>query len=75
MTTEIKIVTVGALRQFLKDVPDDYEVILSKDGEGNIFSPLSGEISFGNYIDENAFIGDFEFDDDKPTAVVLFPLS
>jgi hypothetical protein len=50
-------------------------VILSKDGEGNVFSPLSGGISFGNYIDETAFIGDFEFNDDKPTAIVLFPLS
>ncbi len=40
MTTKIEIVTVGALKQFLKVVPDDYEVILSKDGEGNIFSPL-----------------------------------
>lgn len=75
MTTKIEVVTVGALKQFLKDVPDDYEVILSKDGEGNIFSPLSGGISFGNYIDENAFIGNFEFRDDKPTAIVLFPLS
>jgi hypothetical protein len=75
MTTNIEIVTVGALKQFLKDIPDDYEVILSKDGEGNVFSPLSGGISFGNYIDETAFIGDFEFNDDKPTAIVLFPLS
>ena len=75
MTTEIKIVTVGGLKQFLKDVPDNYEVILSKDGEGNVFSPLSSGISFGHFRDENAFIGDFEFDDDKPTAIVLFPLS
>jgi hypothetical protein len=55
MTTNIAIVTVGALKQFLKDVPDDYEVILSKDGEGNVFSPLSGGISFGHYIDETAY--------------------
>ena len=75
MATEIKIVTVGGLKQFLKDIPDDYEVILSKDAEGNIFSPLSSGISFGHYRDENAFIGDFEFNDDKPTAIVLFPLS
>ncbi len=75
MTTEITIVTVGGLKQFLKDVPDDYEVILSKDGEGNVFSPLSGGISFGHYRDEDAFSGDFEFDDDKPSAIVLFPLS
>lgn len=75
MATEIKIVTVGGLKQFLKDIPDDYEVILSKDGEGNIFSPLSSGISFGHYRDENAYIGDFEFVDNKPTAIVLFPLS
>jgi len=75
MTTKIEIVTVGDLKQFLKDVPDDYEVILSKDEEGNVFSPLSGGISFGNYAAENAFIGDFEFNDNKPTAIVLFPLS
>jgi hypothetical protein len=54
MTTKIEIVTVGALKQFLKDVPDNYEVILSKDGEGNVFSPLSSGISFGHFRDENA---------------------
>ena len=75
MTTSVKVVTVGGLKNFLKDVPDDYEVILSKDGEGNIFSPLHGGISFGNYKPENDFIGDFDFTDDTPTAIVLFPLS
>ncbi len=75
MTTEIKIVTAGGLKQFLKDIPDDYEVILSKDGEGNVFSPLSSGISFGHYRDENAFLGDFDFTDVNPTAIVLFPLS
>ena len=75
MATEVKIVTAGGLKQFLKDVPDDYEVILSKDGEGNVFSPLSSGISFGNYRDENAFTGDFDFTDVNPTAIVLFPLS
>ncbi len=75
MATEIKIVTAGGLKQFLKDVPDDYEVILSKDGEGNVFSPLSSGISFGHYRDENAFTGDFDFTDVNPTAIVLFPLS
>ena len=75
MTTSIKVVTVGGLKEFLKDVPDDYEVILSKDGEGNIFSPLHSGISFGNYEPENDVFGDFDFTDVKPTAIVLFPLS
>jgi len=63
------------LREFLKDVPDDYTVILSKDGEGNNFSRLSDGISFGNYKPENAFDGDFEFNDNEPTSIVLFPVS
>ena len=38
MTTKIELVAVGALKIFLKDVSDDYDVILSKDGEGTVFS-------------------------------------
>lgn len=33
--------TVGQLRELLADVPDDTPVILSKDAEGNGYSPLS----------------------------------
>lgn len=71
---EIQKVTVWDLKEFLKDVPDDYTIILSKDGEGNTYSPLSTGISFGNYEEENPFLGDFEFDDEKPTSIVLFPV-
>jgi hypothetical protein len=72
---EIKQVTVGALKEFLKDVPDHYTIIISKDGEGNVFSPLSSDVSFGHYKPENPLIGDFEFDDGDPSSIVLFPIS
>lgn len=72
---EIKKVTVGDLKEFLKDVPDNYTIIISKDSEGNIFSPLSSEVAYGNYKSENPFIDDFEFDDSHPSSIVLFPIS
>jgi hypothetical protein len=32
---------VGQLREALKDMPDEFIVVLAKDAEGNNFSPLS----------------------------------
>jgi hypothetical protein len=78
METNIKPpskITVGALKEYLKDTPNHYTIIISKDGEGNSFSPMVGEISFGNYKPENALVGDFEFEDDKPSSIVFFPIS
>ena len=68
-------ITVGALKEYLNDVPNHYTIIISKDGEGNSFSPMVGEISFGNYKSENSLMGDFEFNDEKPSSIVLFPFS
>ena len=68
-------ITVGALKEYLNDVPNHYTIIISKDGEGNSFSPMVGEISFGNYKPENSLMGDFEFNDEKPSSIVLFPFS
>jgi hypothetical protein len=74
--TEIVFLTVGALKEFLKDIPDNYSVILSKDSEGNTFSPLSSDISLGHYKpDRTAVEGDFEFDEDEPSSIVFFPLN
>lgn len=36
----LKDMTVGDLRQALKDIPDDRLVVLSSDAEGNQFHPL-----------------------------------
>jgi hypothetical protein len=68
-------ITVGALKHFLKNIPDDYYVIISKDGEGNLFSPMSKNVSLGNYEPENAIVGDFEYNDENPSAIVVFPIS
>lgn len=68
-------ITVRDLKSFLESIPDDYTVIISKDGEGNIFSPMSKNVSLGRFKPENSFIGDFEFDDETPTSVVIFPIS
>jgi hypothetical protein len=67
-------VTVGSLKKFLKDIPDDLIVILSKDGEGNLFSPMSRDISLGEYEPENESFGDFNFDEKSPSAIVIFPI-
>lgn len=32
--------TVGDLKKFIQDLPDDMQVILQKDSEGNGYSPL-----------------------------------
>lgn len=34
--------TVKELKEILKDLPDNMEVILSRDEEGNAFHPLAG---------------------------------
>lgn len=54
--------TVNELRKLLKNLPGWYEVILSKDAEGNGHSPLD-EIEIGAYDPETAYSGEFrEYD-------------
>lgn len=78
METNLKMsskITVGALKEYLKNIPNHYTIIISKDGEGNSFSPMVGEISFGNYEPENALVGDVEFEDKNPSSIIFFPIS
>ena len=75
METNLKMsskITVGALKEYLKNIPHHYTIIISKDGEGNSFSPMVGEISFGNYEQENALVGDVDFEDKTPSSIILF---
>ena len=76
-------ITVQQLRQMLYRFPDDAIVVISKDGEGNRFSPLAENdpISTGQYRAETTWTGEFydpaEWGDD-PTAVraiCLWPIS
>ncbi len=53
---------VKELIKVLESLPQDYDVILSKDGEGNGFSPLPSEdycYSIGMYISESTWAGEF----------------
>jgi len=54
--------TVGTLKELLNDYPDHLKVILSKDGEGNSYSPLAPKgytESYGIYIPDNTWSGEF----------------
>ena len=75
---------VKELKEKLKDIPDDFEVILSKDGEGNDYSPLA-EIDLIHYAPENNWYGyvidkmdwDEELDggEFKENAVGMWPVN
>lgn len=75
----------------LQEYPDDAEIILQKDGEGNWYSPLEG-IDSGWYFAENTWSGEFigesstaedncqsdvEYNEMKltPKSIVLFPVA
>lgn len=68
---------VRDLMELLKDANPDAKVIISKDTEGNNYSPL-GDVEKGHYISEAEHFGDFHSDDKAPKfhcfAVCLVPL-
>ena len=75
---------VKQLKEILVDLPDEMEVVLSKDGEGNNFSPLA-ECEEGLYDPDSTWSGSFYSldilgDDDysqpgneAKAAIVLWP--
>ena len=69
--------TKNELLEMLKDVPGDYQVIMSKDSEGNAFSPLSNT-GCAMYVSTAPWNGEVHGEDDagehyKENAVVLWP--
>lgn len=50
--------TVKELRDMLVGLPDDMDVVMSKDGEGNSYSPLSDCNSNCIYIPDSTWSGD-----------------
>jgi hypothetical protein len=61
-------ITVAKLRELLAGAPDDALVVMSKDSEGNGFSPFS-EWGDGRYVAESSWSGylaDEGEDDDEP---------
>ena len=69
---------VKDLMNLLKDLPQDYEVILSKDGEGNDFSPLADHGLY-MYVPDSTWSGEAvckeECDEEnyQENSVVLWP--
>jgi hypothetical protein len=49
---------VKQLKDALATLPDDMEVIMQKDSEGNGFSPLHGADPNGIYVAEEAWYGE-----------------
>lgn len=49
---------VKELKEALAGLPDDMEIIMQKDSEGNGFSPLSGADPDGIYIAEESWCGE-----------------
>ena len=52
---------VKDLKSLINDLPDDMEVIIQKDSEGNGYSPLSGCDPDSIYIPENTWSGECYF--------------
>ena len=57
---------VKQLRDLLLNLPDDMEIILSKDAEGNHFSPLADYNADSIYVADTTYSGDVY--DDSWTA-------
>jgi hypothetical protein len=49
--------TVKGLKQAIANLPDDMQVILQKDSEGNGFSPLAGADPEAVYVAKNTWCG------------------
>lgn len=50
--------TIRELKEAIVDLPDEMEVVLQKDSEGNGFSPLAGADPDAVYIPDSTWSGD-----------------
>jgi hypothetical protein len=75
--------TVKELIEMLKDLPQDHQVIMSKDSEGNGFSPMAESFSRLMYVPDSTWSGEVlseedhkEYENEGPfveNCVVLWP--
>jgi hypothetical protein len=49
---------IKELKEKIKDLPDDMGIVMSKDSEGNYFSPLYESENGNIYIPDTAYSGD-----------------
>lgn len=64
--------TIADLKAAIADLPDDYQVVMSKDAEGNRFSPLE-EIGPGWYEPDSTYSGDFDTEGGLMNSYCLWP--
>ena len=55
---KIKVMNIKQLKESIANLPDEMEVVLQKDSEGNGYSPLKGVDSDAVYIPYNTWSGD-----------------
>ncbi len=73
------VLTVKELKEFLSSKDDDLLIVLSKDGEGNEFSPVPNDSfwTIGAYVPDCTWAGEFycgeDLDGREPNALVLWP--
>lgn len=48
---------VKDLKELIKNLPDDMQIVMSSDGEGNSYSPLSGGDYNSVYVPESTWSG------------------
>lgn len=63
---------VKDLIKSLQTMPEDMLVVLSKDSEGNHFSPLADDFSKGYYKKNNAWSGEFSLEEKKGVKALCF---
>jgi hypothetical protein len=71
-------VTAGQLRAWLTDIPDDAEIVMAKDVEGNGFSPLADVEPNARYVPDTPWSGwvpcsDAPDPDGMKRVVILWP--
>ena len=49
---------IGELKEYIKDLPDDMEIVVQKDAEGNGYTPMHCA-DLGWYVPETTWYGDF----------------
>lgn len=64
--------TVAELIKMLSELPQDHQVILSSDAEGNTFSPVVDEFSLGQYTsDDDDYSGSFCHEEDHDDSMEM----
>ncbi len=72
------MITKNELIEYLQEIPGNPVMIMSKDSEGNSYSPLTLPLGFGWYVPENNRSGEItdeepENTEKNPPCVVFYP--